>query len=73
MRSQPFRDDSFQPQLAGVPEDDVSDLVDVLVPPQPSLGLAQEAPERQLALFDRGTPQISAVELDRSEPMIAWG
>jgi hypothetical protein len=56
-----------------VPEDDVSDLVDVLVPPQPSLGLAQEAPERQLALFDRGTPQISAVELDRSEPMIAWG
>jgi hypothetical protein len=56
-----------------VAEDHISWVIEVLVQPQPGLGLAQKPLQRSFALLDRGPSQIGAVELQEVERVKKYG
>jgi hypothetical protein len=64
-RAEPLRDDAFEAKLAGVTEDDVTRLSDVLINLQPHARLGEQTNQQDLAPLDWLPPQIIAVKLNQ--------
>src|SRR5262245_12580265 len=64
-RAKALRHDTFEPKLAGVAEDDIAGLINVLVEQQARFGVAQELSERCLTRFDGLAAQVLTIKLDQ--------
>lgn len=62
-----FRDDAFQAQPAGVLEDHLALLAEVLAEAQGGRGACEQLPQPRLALDQRRAAQVVAVEIEKVE------
>src|SRR5580700_4620682 len=63
-RTEAFRDDTFAPKGAGVPEDDFPVAVEMLVEGDATIRAAEEIGQRVLTILKARPPDILAVEFD---------
>ena len=66
-RAEALRYDALQTKLAGVPEDDVTRLLNMVINLQPHARLGQQSDQQHLAPLDWLPPQVLAVKLDQVE------
>jgi len=67
-RITPLRDDAFEPHFAGMSDDGGAVAFHMLVEAQAKVSFGRHTSKRGLAYFQRITPHVVAVQLDRPAP-----